>query len=355
MERQLKFALYGCGTIAPIFLEYMVNKGAEPVAIIDRNVNRKGRMIEDVWDCGVSGIRITEPENAIRVLKETKPDICIVATRSSLEDVREPLENCIEAGVNAVTTSEEAVYPWKSEPELSKMLDEKAKEAGVVISASGFPDSYWGTLVIVLAGTVNEIDRIKGYCIYSAYGEPLASDHGVGLSIEEFKQNFEKYNDMSSDDQLDAIKRGELIPSNMWYQNWWLCSKMGFTAKTHRQICTPFIAERDIYSDELNRDFIKGQVIGAEFTAITETEEGPVFESTCASKVFTEDDIEYTSWEIEGEPAVSMRFDMEDANYQTCSNLINRIPDIMKCDPGFVTTDKLDYAQYLINDIGNYV
>lgn len=355
MERRLRFAQYGCGVIAPILLQYMINKGAEPVAIIDRNVNRRGKMIEDVWDCGVRGIRITEPENAVEVLQKTKPDICIIATRSSLEDVTEPFENCAKAGVSAVTTSEEAVYPGVSDPDRTAYLDKLAKDAGVIFSASGFPDTYWGSLVEVLAGSVNVIEKIKGYCIYSAYGETLAADHGVGLTPDEFEEKFGLYNNKTPEEQLEDIRKGILTPSNMWYQNYWLCSKMGFTVKKHFQRCVPFIAENEVYSDELSRSFGSGSVIGAEFTAVTETEEGPVIESTCASKVFTEDDKEYTSWVIEGEPSVSMRFDMEDANYQTCSNLINRIPDILASEPGFVTTDQLNNARYLTKDIGTYI
>jgi len=355
MERKFRFAQYGCGVVAPIIIQYMVNKGAEPVAIIDRNLNRRGKMIEEVWDCGVSGIRITEPENAVKVLRETKPDICIIATRSSLEDVIAPFENCAKAGVSAITTSEETVFPSISNPDGADYLDKMAKEAGVVFSASGFPDTYWGSLVTTLAGSVNVVDRIKGYCIYSAYGETLAADHGVGLSQEEFEKKFGMYNRKTPEEQLNDIRKGKLTPSNMWYQNYWLCSNIGLTVKKHMQLCRPFIAEKDVYSDELNRRFTTGTVIGAEFTALTETEEGPVLESTCASKVFSEDDQEYTIWEIEGEPSVSMRFDMKDANYQTCSNLINRIPDILSCKPGFVTTDKLENARYLTRPIGTYV
>ena len=152
MERKLKFAQYGCGTTASILLKYMINKGAEPVAIIDRNAGRRGKLIEEVWpECGAQGLRITPPEDAAALLRETKPDICIIATRSTMNDIMEPFENCAKAGVSAITIAEEAVYPYNSSPEKAAYLDRLAKEAGVVFSASGFTDTYWGSLVTTLS------------------------------------------------------------------------------------------------------------------------------------------------------------------------------------------------------------
>lgn len=356
MERKLRFAQYGCGTTASILLKYMVNKGAEPVAIIDRNAGRRGKMIEDVWpDCRVKGLRITPPEEAVELLEKTKPDICIISTRSTLKDIMEPFENCAKAGVSAITIAEEAVYPFNSSPEKAAELDRLAKDAGVVFSASGFTDTYWGSLVTTLAGTMNEIEEIEGYCIYSAYADTLAAYHGVGLSVEEFEEQFGKYNMMSPEEQKKLILEGKFEPISMWNQNGWLCSKMGLTVTSQKQLCEYETREETLYSTELNRAFEPGTVIGSKFTAVTETVEGITIKGSCAARVFTNDDEEYTSWIIKGEPYVKMRFDMADANFQTCSNLINRIPSVLNSRPGFITTDNFENCIYMTDHIGKYV
>lgn len=356
MERKLKFAQYGCGTTASILLKYMINKGAEPVAIIDRNAGRRGKLIEEVWpECGAQGLRITPPEDAADLLRETKPDICIIATRSTMNDIMEPFENCAKAGVSAITIAEEAVYPYNSSPEKAAYLDRLAKEAGVVFSASGFTDTYWGSLVTTLAGSLNMVEEIEGYCLYSAYAETLAAYHGVGLTVEEFEEQFGTYNRMSPEKQQQLVLEGKFEPISMWNQNGWLCSKMGLTAVSQKQICQYETREDAVYSTELHREFEPGLVTGSRFTAVTETAEGITIKGSCAARVFTPEDREYTSWSIKGEPDVSMRFDMKDANYQTCSNLINRIPAVLNSSPGFVTSDRFENCTYMTDHIGSYV
>ena len=356
MDRKLRFAQYGCGTTAAILLKYMVNKGAEPVAIIDRNKGRRSRQIEDVWpECGVSGLTIQPPENAVEILREAKPDICIIATRSTMSDIMEPFENCAKAGVSAITIAEEAVYPYNSSPELAEELDKMAREARVVFSASGFTDTYWGSLVTTLAGSLNQVKDIEGFCIYSAYADTLADYHGVGLSAAEFEEKFGRLNSISAEDQKQMIKNGEFEPISMWNQNGWLCRKMDLNVISQRQEARPEICTEPVYSSELDREFQPGTVTGSHFTAITETEEGITIRSTCVGRVFGENDEEYTSWKITGDPDVAMRFDMADANNQTCSNLVNRIPSVLNSEPGFISTYNFDNCIYMTDHIGAYV
>lgn len=356
MERKLRFAQYGCGITAELLLRYMVNKGAEPVAIIDRNVGRRGRMIEDVWpECGVKGLRINEPEKALEVLQETKPDICIIATRSLMNDIMEPFENCAKAGVSAITIAEEAVFPYNSSPELAETLDLMAKAHGVSFTASGFTDTFWGSLVVTLAGSMNKIDEIRGLCLYSAYADTLATYHGIGLSPEEFENEFGRFNRMDSEEQRELVAKGEFVPISMWNQNGWICERMGLTAVSQKQIAEPIVSTDEVYSPELDRTFQAGKVTSSKFTAVTETAEGITIKGSCMAKVFIEGDEEYTEWEIKGDPDVSMRFDMVDANYQTCSNLINRIPQVLASKPGFHSSVEFENASYMTRDINEYI
>ncbi len=48
------------------------------------------------------------------MLRTTKPDICVVETMSLIKDVEEALMLCARLGINAITTCEEAFYPWNS-------------------------------------------------------------------------------------------------------------------------------------------------------------------------------------------------------------------------------------------------
>ena len=72
----------------------------------------------------------TMPRCLKRRSGELKPDIVIVTTLSLLKDVYDVLMVCAENGINAITTCEEAIYPWNSSPELTRKLDETAKKTG---------------------------------------------------------------------------------------------------------------------------------------------------------------------------------------------------------------------------------
>ena len=356
MERKLKFAQYGCGTTASILLKYMINKGAEPVAIIDRNAGRRGKLIEEVWpECGAQGLRITPPEDAAALLRETKPGICIIATRSTMNDIMEPFENCAKAGVSAITIAEEAVYPYNSSPEKAAYLDRLAKEAGVVFSASGFTDTYWGSLVTTLAGSLNMVEEIEGYCLYSAYAETLAAYHGVGLTVEEFEEQFGTYNRMSPEKQQQLVLEGKFEPISMWNQNGWLCSKMGLHVKSQTQKCIPCVDKEDLKSETLGMVVKAGYATGMRAVVTTETEEGITFETECVGKIYNKDEIDTNVWTLYGEPETTCIVNQPATVELTCATLVNRIPQLIDAPAGYVTTDQFPYNEYMVKPMNEYV
>ena len=62
------------------------------------------------------------------MLKQAKPDIVIVTTMSLLNDVKDALMLCAKLGINAITTCEEAFFPENSNPNVTKKIDELAKQ-----------------------------------------------------------------------------------------------------------------------------------------------------------------------------------------------------------------------------------
>ena len=122
------------------------------------------------------------------MLKQVKPDICIVETMSLLKDVEEPLMLCAKLGINAVSTCEEAFYSWNSNPNLTKKIDELAKQTGCTIVGTGYQDIYWGQLITGICGSTQKITKIKGSSSYNVedYGIALANAHGAGLTLDEF-------------------------------------------------------------------------------------------------------------------------------------------------------------------------
>ena len=111
---------------------------------------------------GTKGIKVDSVENAENVLKNTKPDICIITTMSLISDVKDALLLCARLGINAITTCEEAFFPSNSNPQITKQIDELAKQNNCTITGSGYQDIYWGELISAISGSTHKITRIKG-------------------------------------------------------------------------------------------------------------------------------------------------------------------------------------------------
>ncbi len=357
MERKLKIAQYGCGKMSKYLIKYVMEKGGQIVAAFDINPDVVGKDIGELIDADPVGVKVQAATEAETTLKSLKPDACIVATMSTLEDIKDAFIACAKSGVNAISTCEESLYPWNSNPKLTKELDELAKKNGITLAGSGYPDMYWGVLIDVLAGSMHKITKIKGISSYNVedYGIALAEGHGAGLTVEEFDKQIGKYNELSSEEQKKLVESGEYIPSYMWNQNGWLCERMGLTPISQVQKCVPTSHSEDLKSDTLNMVIKAGSPTGMSAIVTTETKEGITIETECIGNVYAPGDIDRNDWTLFGVPDTTIKVDCPATVELTCANLIGRIPALIKSPPGYITTDKMPNNVYLSKDINEYL
>ena len=357
MERKLKAVQYGCGKMSIFLMRYLLEKGVEVVAAFDMNSAVIGKDIGDIMGGKKTGIRVTDSKDAGRVMAELKPDVCVVATMSTMADIREAFKVCAENSVNAISTCEESLYPWNSSPAITQELDTLAKKHGVTLAGSGYPDMYWGVLIDTLAGSMQKITKITGSSSYNVedYGIALAQGHGAGLTIEEFEQEIGKYNSMSSEEQKKLVESGEYVPSYMWNQNGWLCSKMGLTPISQVQKCVPTTHTEDLYSSTLGMTVKAGQPTGMSAIVTTETEEGITLETECVGKIYAPGEFDKNDWTFCGEPETTINVNRPATVELTCSNLVNRIPALINAKPGYVSTDQMPNNVYPVRPLNEYV
>ena len=185
MERKVRVVQFGTGKMAVYTMRYVLEKGGEIVGAIDVNPAVIGKDIGSVMGKDDMGVKVTSLADAEEMLKSTSPDIAIVTTMSLIKDVEEALMLCAKLGINAITTCEEAFFPWNSNPKVTKELDEMAKKTKCTITGSGYQDIYWGQLITSIAGSTQRITKIKGSSSYNVedYGIALAKAHGAGLTL----------------------------------------------------------------------------------------------------------------------------------------------------------------------------
>lgn len=357
MERKVKVVQFGTGKMAVYTMRYVLEKGGEVVGAIDVNPNVIGKDIGTIMGKEPMNVKVTSLEDAEAMLKEVKPDICVVETMSLIKDVEEALMLCAKLGINAITTCEEAFYPWNSNPTVTKALDEMAKKTGCTISGSGYQDIYWGQLITSIAGSTQKITKIKGSSSYNVedYGIALAKAHGSGLTLDEFDKQVASVDRISDEEREKIIESGEYLPSYMWNVNGWLCSKLGLTIKSQTQVTIPTTYKEDIYSSTLGATVKAGDATGMNAVVTTETEEGITIESECIGKVYSPEEYDKNEWTVYGEPDTTITVAKPATVELTCGTIVNRIPDVINAEPGYVTTEKMGDLQYRTKPLNEYV
>jgi len=357
MERPVKVVQFGTGKMAVYTMRYVYEKGGEVVGAIDVNPAVIGKDIGEVIGTGEKNVKVTALENAEEMLKQVKPDIAIVTTMSLLSDIKDSLMLCAKLGINAITTCEEAFFPWNSNPKATKEIDDLAKQTGCTITGSGYQDIYWGQLISSIAGSTQTIKRIKGSSSYNVedYGIALAKAHGAGLTLEEFDKEIASVDRISDEERQKLIDSGEYMPSYMWNVNGWLCSKLGLTVTSQTQKCVPQTYKEDITSSTLGTTVKAGDATGMSAVVTTTTKEGIIVESECIGKVYSKEDYDKNEWTIEGEPETTIVVARPATVELTCATIVNRIPDVINSEPGYVTTEKFGELNYRVKPLNEYV
>jgi hypothetical protein len=129
-------ALWGFGGMNKIMLGYLQEKGYKVVAVIGHH--DIGKDSGEVSGDNINGVKISHPSDADQVLKETRPQVAILATKSFLKDIAAPLRVLGQHKVNVITISEEAFYSWNTEPELTSEIDKIFRDNAVTFTGTGY-------------------------------------------------------------------------------------------------------------------------------------------------------------------------------------------------------------------------
>ena len=224
----------------------------------------------------------------------------------------------------------------------SAQLDALAKQHGVTVTGSGHQDIFWVQMVTLLMGASHRIDTVHGRVSWNAdeYGADVIKSKHVGKTVQEFQRA------MASEAKPPTYGRNVLGAT---------LATLGLTATRWTSTVTPVISDVPRASRSLGETFAPGTVIGYSDVDTVETLEGPTFTFEMAGYVYAEGETDKNEWRIEGEPNLELSNGAVPTSVTTCTQWVNRIPDVINAPPGLVTVDRLPLLQYRARPLHTYV
>ncbi len=340
--RNVKAIVYGVGATGSIMARLMLDKGVEIVGAIAQSPEKVGHDLGEVARLGFKA-GVTVESDARAAVADRGADIAVVAVSSHLHSMCPHFELCLEHGVNVVTIEEESFYPWGTAPALAAKLDQIGKEHGATITGSGQQDVYWMSLVSVLMGAAHRVDSVDGRASWNA--DDYGPNVGREMHLDEAPDEFEAF--------LAEHGRPSFVVENTLDA---LLADLGLTKKCSISSVVPVIAEADTPSKSLGRTIEAGRLLGLVDSATVETEQGTRFTFEMEGRVYGPGDVDTNDWVIRGEPEELRLFnDRVPTRLTTCTQVVNRIPDVINAPPGFVTVDMLPRPSYRPYPLGSYL
>ena len=325
-----------------IITRLLVEKGATVVGAIGRSPSKVGRDLGEVAGLGFElGVKVDEDSDA--VMSRAAADVAVVAVSSYLETMFDHFRTCMEHGANVVTIEEESFFPWCTAPALATRLDALAKHHGVTIMGSGAQDLYWMTLPSALMGAAHRVDSVHGRTTWNVddYGPEVAQHVQAGSTLEQFESHVKRegWSSFVVRNTVDA-----------------LVADAGLNAAEVQTSVEPVLASTETPSRSLRREIAPGQLLGVTDSATITTREGPSFTFEQTGCVYRPGQADMNEWAVRGEPAeLKLRNDNVPTRVATCTQVINRIPDVINASPGFATVAELPRLRYRHFPLDAYV
>jgi 4-hydroxy-tetrahydrodipicolinate reductase len=185
---------YGLGDIGSACARAVAaTRGLALAGAVDVHPAKAGLRLAEILGAGrdgrLRGVRVFDALSAL--LRTTRADVVLHTTRSSLAEVAPQIEECVRAGLDVVSSTEELSLPAATQPALARRLDRAARAGGASILGTGVnPGFVMDLLPIVAAGASRNVRRVRVERVLDA-GTRRASFQrkvGVGMTAEEARR-----------------------------------------------------------------------------------------------------------------------------------------------------------------------
>ncbi len=341
---KIRLIQWGLGNMGSGMAKMALQKeGIEVTGAIDNSVDKVGRDLGEFLGLEQNGIIISDqPE---QVIKDTQPDVVLLATSSFTREVFPFIKTIIRNEANCITIAEEAAYPAAQEPVLAQKIDELAKQNGVTVLGTGInPGFLLDTLIIALTGTCIDVKKIKAVRVndLSPFGLTVMKTQGVGTTPEEFKKGLEE---------------GTIVGHIGFTESIYLiASAMGLTVDRVEQTKEPIIS--NVYRETPVVPVEPGMVAGCKHCAKGYVNGEVFIELEHPQQIHPEQEgVETGDYIlIEGTPNINLTIKPEiPGGIGTIAMAVNMIPAVINAKPGLTTMKDLPVPASIMGDVRRLV
>ena len=315
----------GIGPIGQKMVKYAVDRGYfNIVGAVDPDPEKAGKDLGEL--CGINPLGVIVSSNLDEAIKGKSAEVAIVMTVSSVVAFESQIVELAKAKLHIVSTCEELFYPWKTQPELSKRIDEVCRENGVVCVGTGVNPGYlMDFLPTVLTGPCQDVKKVEVWRVQDASVRriPFQQKIGAGLTLEEFEVK-----------KKSGTLRHVGLPESVDY----IANKLGWKLDRNVETLEPVIAEKDI--DTGYKAIFKGMACGVHQVGRGFIGDKEVI--TLNFKAAVGEPEPYEQVRIDGEPVIQSKISGGvNGDIATCAITLNAVKSVLSASPGLKTMGEI--------------
>ena len=322
MEKKIRVVQYGLGPIGCKITQYLNERGHfEIVGAIDSDPKKIGIDLGHLAELNAPlGLNVTD--NPRDLLEGLDADVVILTTTSSLEKIRPQVMEIISCGKNVVSTCEELMYPWVTNPEVAREIDGAAKEHKVSVLSTGVnPGFLMDFLPLVMTSICREVKRVTVERIQDAQFRrlPFQEKIGAGLSVQEFESR---------------VREGSLRHVGLTESMHLMATRLGWILERTEDFVEPVLADKPVITK--NRTIEPGKALGVNQTGRAYVDSKEVITLVFRASIGESDPRDRIV--IQGNPDIDMAISKGvNGDTATCAIIVNAIPVVIQAQPGLRT------------------
>ncbi|PYI55624.1 hypothetical protein [Paenibacillus flagellatus] len=183
---------YGLGPIGvKIMQSCMQSPSFRLIGAVDIDPDKIGKDAGELAGTGPIGVAVSGSLDDVRDAAWTGRKLALHATGSNLESVWPQIRRLLDHGYSVISTCEQLSYPWDRYPELSKQIDQYAREKQQFVIGTGVnPGFVMDALTLFATSVTQNITgiRVSRKVDVSKRRVPLQKKVGIGMTPETFRE-----------------------------------------------------------------------------------------------------------------------------------------------------------------------